>query len=305
MSKALLYELGKSISFGRLSLKAKVLWPMLLASSDDQGRGIAESDAVKWHVCPNVNEIEIPEIPALLAEMDKQGMIHLYHDERDRQLYQVIRWWEFQQHTWAHPSRYAAPEGWLDRERYQAKGGGHVTHNWDHPGGFVDTDKEPVTDLPSSLPSHPGRPTTKLNLTKPNLTKGEDLAANAAPETPAVNSDYQEIRQTWIALFPEKPKPRANNQTLQQKVTTRMKSAHFRENWGAALERASTSKFLAAAGWFDLGWFLRNDDHYERCLNGNYDDKKPSARASPSPKPAAARKAEIAENLRRRSNGNP
>lgn len=43
MTKALLHELGKSLSFGRLSLKAKVLWPMLLSTSDDQGRGTAEA----------------------------------------------------------------------------------------------------------------------------------------------------------------------------------------------------------------------------------------------------------------------
>ena len=92
MSKALLHELGKSISFGRLSLPAKVLWPMLLAASDDQGRGIAEPDVIKWHVCPNVVEIEIGNVPGLLGEMAEQDMIALYQDDRDRALYQIVNW---------------------------------------------------------------------------------------------------------------------------------------------------------------------------------------------------------------------
>ena len=115
----------------------------------------------------------------------------------------------------------------------------------------------------------------------------DSYAASAAPDTPApaTNADYQEIRQVWIALFPDKPKPRENNQTLQGKAKTRMQSTHFRENWHDALVRASGSKFLGTGSFFTLGWFLKNDDHYERCLDGTYDDKAPLARGSPIPEP--------------------
>jgi len=109
----------------------------------------------------------------------------------------------------------------------------------------------------------------------PQKTRETDIPQ---PDTSTVPHDqttaaYQEIRQTWIALFPEKRQPRAVNKTLQGKVRTRWRSDHFRENWQGALERASQSSFLQTAPWFDLGWFLRNDDHYDRCLAGNYDDK--------------------------------
>jgi len=92
----------------------------------------------------------------------------------------------------------------------------------------------------------------------------------------SASADYHAIRQRWRELFPEKPQPRANNKTLQGKTRTRMASKHFRDNWGSALIRASTSKFLEAGSWFDLAWFLENDMNYEKCLNGNYDDKKGS-----------------------------
>jgi hypothetical protein len=44
-----------------------------------------------------------------------------------------------------------------------------------------------------------------------------------------------------------------------------------------ALVRAAQSEFLNSSAWFDLGWFLQNDDHYERCLNGKYDNKGAAA----------------------------
>ena len=210
MSKALLHELGKSISFGRLSLPAKVLWPMLLAASDDQGRGMAEPDVIKWHVCPNVAEIEIGNVSGLLDEMAAQDMIALYQDDRDRAIYQIVRWWDFQQPSWAQPSKYSAPGGWLDRIRYQKKGAGLVTQNWADDGGWR-CEQEPPSDgdqgnegpgqeqssdlpstLPSDLPSQQGRGTIQDQYNSIQ----SDLAPGGAPppEPPAPK--------------PAKPKPR-------------------------------------------------------------------------------------------------
>lgn len=106
----------------------------------------------------------------------------------------------------------------------------------------------------------------------------DDLGATAPPESSnggGSSADYQEMRLAWAELFPKKPQPRENNQTLQGKVRTRMRSEHFRDNWLAALQRGARSKFLRDSPWFDFSWFVRNDDHYERCLNGKYDDTAP------------------------------
>ncbi len=98
----------------------------------------------------------------------------------------------------------------------------------------------------------------------------EDIAIRV---TSKCEANYLEIRQFWIDQFPEKPKPREDNATLRGKASTRMRSDHFQENWRVALIRASKSAFLAESGWFTLSWFLKNDDHYEKCLNGNYDNQ--------------------------------
>jgi hypothetical protein len=197
MTNALLHELGKSRSFGRLSLRAKVLWPMLLATSDDQGRGTAEPDAIKWYVCPNVSEIDIDDVPDLLSEMDKQGMVLLYECPDNGPAYQVVRWWEYQKHQWARPSKWTAPDGWTDRIRYSNRGDYHENVGWATTGGF---DAEDLTlsktksgkhdpefylenEVENSVDFQPNL--TEPNLTQPNLTQPPlDKAHSAVSEPP-------------------------------------------------------------------------------------------------------------------------
>lgn len=91
---------------------------------------------------------------------------------------------------------------------------------------------------------------------------------------PAIAAEFAELLQLWEETFPKKPQPRANNKTLQGKLKTRMKSVHFKENWQMALCKAGESQFLKDGDWFDLSWFLHNDDNYEKCLNGKYKDRQ-------------------------------
>ena len=179
MTKALLHELGKSLSFGRLSLRAKVLWPMLLASSDDQGRGTAEPDAIKWYVCPNVPEIAIADVPGLLQEMVDQGMILIYECSRGPLAYQIIRWWEYQSLRWARPSKFPPPDGWVDRIRYSDRGNITEEH-WDGSGGFQ---SDPTIDKPTVNRTEnciENSRDNQPNLTQLNLTK-EKKGASAIP----------------------------------------------------------------------------------------------------------------------------
>lgn len=179
MTKALIHNLGKSLSFGRLSLKAKVLWPMLLASSDDQGRGLAESDAIKWYVCPNVPEIAPDDVDTLLMEMVDQGMILLFECERGW-IYQVVRWWEYQQLQWARPSKYDAPEGWTDRIRFSNRGDYHEI-GWDTTGGLSAQDRpKPGRKQGRKQPSEPPLPKVDAqpNLTESNSTQSNPIQLN-------------------------------------------------------------------------------------------------------------------------------
>ena len=77
----------------------------------------------------------------------------------------------------------------------------------------------------------------------------------------------------WSELFPKKPQPRRNTKSLQSKIRARLKENEFREHWMEALERASKSSFLHSGSWFTLQWFVGNDEHWQRCYDGNYDGK--------------------------------
>ena len=121
-------SLSHSKSYGRLSLKGKVLWPLLFANADDQGRLSAEPDEIKWLVCPNVEEITKEEIPALLEEMQKEVLISIFSASSVSAI-QILQWWRYQHPQWAYPSRYPAPNGWKDHYRYKS-GGKATTFNW-------------------------------------------------------------------------------------------------------------------------------------------------------------------------------
>ena len=125
----LIYKaLSHSKSYGHLSLKGKVLWPLLFANADDQGRLGAEPDEIKWQVCPNVEEITKDEIPALLDAMQKETLIAIFGASTISAI-QILRWWTYQKPQWAYPSKYPAPNGWKDHHRYK-KGGRIVLMNW-------------------------------------------------------------------------------------------------------------------------------------------------------------------------------
>jgi hypothetical protein len=110
---------------------------------------------------------------------------------------------------------------------------------------------------------------------------------------------YCKMLVAWKYYFPDKPQPRHSTLSIRRKVNGRFRSQHFRDNWLSAIKQAGKSTFLQGSSWFDFEWFVKNDEHYERCLNGKYDDSPgPAVNGHKSP-PAASpptddRKARIA-----------
>jgi hypothetical protein len=150
----LLHSLGGSTSYGMLSWKAKILWPMMIADADDQGRHNTLAKPIKWTVCQNVDEIAIDEIPDLLAEMAEQEMILLYGENNCYG--QILNWWDHQPMSYARPSDYPPPDGWVDRVRYR-KGEDVIKQHWDCPGGFDPCSCQPYgNDAPKDTPTDGG-----------------------------------------------------------------------------------------------------------------------------------------------------
>ena len=115
--------------YGRLSLKACALFPLMWANADDQGRLPGEPEEIKYAVCPNIDHITKADIPALLEELDANQLIKLYNTSKTKAI-QMLDWWDVQRLQWAWPSEYAPPEGWQDRLRYKRGAKEVVTENW-------------------------------------------------------------------------------------------------------------------------------------------------------------------------------
>ena len=130
---------------GRVSLKAATLYDRVWINADDQGRVSGDPDEIKYTACPNLPDISKDDIPGLLLELEKQGLIQVYSTSRQTAI-QMLDWWQEQKLQWAYPSPYPPPEGWTDHLRYHPTPKEIITEKW------------PPSVLPSKLPSELAKP---------------------------------------------------------------------------------------------------------------------------------------------------
>jgi hypothetical protein len=256
----------QSESFSALTYRQRLLWIGLITTADDQGRGRAHPGLIRAAVFP-YDVISQDEIQDDLDAIGAAGMVLIYQVD-DKLYYQVLNWWEYQTPQWVGPSDFPAPADWEDRLRYHGKERRIITQNWPNtPDTTPDdkgSDKGRDKASPEALAGGKGK-----GKGKEEVKEEEDTRAFLA------------LLSRWSELFPEKTQPRPNNIKLREKAVTRMGETDFRENWEAALVRASRSSFCNESGWFQLSWFLYNGENWEKCLNGNYDDKPKRAAGPP------------------------
>ncbi len=119
---------------GSLGLMQRLLWiGIICACADDQGRLADIPAVIRSKVFP-YDDIKLAEIAEAVKKFAADGKLRAY-SASGRPLLQVVHWWRYQQPAWAEPSAYPAPEGWIDRIRWHARGG-LLTQHWDQPGGF-------------------------------------------------------------------------------------------------------------------------------------------------------------------------
>jgi hypothetical protein len=162
--------------YGRLSLKAIGLFPLLWANADDQGRLCGDPEEVKYTCCPNIDHITKADIPGLLEELQNNRLIQVYETAVSAAI-QLLDWWDIQRPQWAYPSEFPAPEGWKDRLRYHRSPTEVITQNWVAPGRF---DRSLPNVLPGALPE-------ELPSTLANTEKGVSKGYSTPPGSPLAN----------------------------------------------------------------------------------------------------------------------
>jgi len=119
--------------YGRLTLKACALFPLMWANADDQGRLCGDSEEIKYAICPNIDHITKADIPGILQELSQNNLIKIYETPKSTAI-QILDWWDVQRLQWAWPSEYEPPGGWQDRLRYKKGTSTVVTQNWNTSG---------------------------------------------------------------------------------------------------------------------------------------------------------------------------
>ena len=77
------------------------------------------------------------------------------------------------------------------------------------------------------------------------------------------------LLETWEIHFPNKTQPRPA--TYKTKIATRLRNPLFRESWLKAMKKANKSPHLQYSGWFQLRWFVHNDENFQKILDGVFD----------------------------------
>ena len=126
--------------FGVADPIIRLFWiGLITAVADDQGRLLDNSSLIRAKVFMYDRTITEEMIDEWLDTLNADNKIVRYQ-ENGKHLIQIIKWWDYQTPAWASPSKYPAPENWIDRVRCHVSGpkqGGSVhTDNWDQDGGY-------------------------------------------------------------------------------------------------------------------------------------------------------------------------
>jgi len=197
--------------YGRLSLKAIGLFPLMWSNADDQGRLCGDPEEIKYAVCPNIDHITKQDIPTLLKELQENNLILLYNTPKSAAI-QLLDWWDANQKMqWAWPSEYSAPEGWQDHLRYKKDSKTVVTQDWPVSGersgetivsAQVSGDEasgersgEKPRDFPLTTPS-------EKHKSKLRKRRGRGNSPEGSGEKPAPSLTGQTLLDYLVKVFP-------------------------------------------------------------------------------------------------------
>ena len=224
----------------------RLLWMFLPLITCREGRGMDNPVWIKAKAMPLRSDVTPTNVAKAMDWYAQHGMLQRYEVD-GRRFFAIRNWHRYQGVTTREaPSNYPEP-----------------------PAEELVTNSGPTQEQVSSSANH--HASASVSDSESSLSSGEGESVREGEDS-LDEKAYALVLDVWAKRFPSKPQPRANNRTLARKTLTRMEDAYFREHWEQALTRAARSKFLQGSSWFDLGWFVHNEDNWEKCYSGKYDD---------------------------------
>ncbi len=131
---------------GSLNYQHRILWiGIILSAADDQGRFEDRPGLLRGDIFPD-DDISLSDITSGIDAFERAGKVMRY-TSADKKLVQILNWWRYQGGSaWMSASKFPAPDGWIDHERYHGRGSKLITNNWP-------PDSTATNSLPSHLPS--------------------------------------------------------------------------------------------------------------------------------------------------------
>jgi hypothetical protein len=185
--------------FAALPPLGRLLMIGMINLADDQGRLKAHPVFLRSQIFP-YDVVEIEQIRVWLSQMTQSGTILLYQAD-GKDYVQFMNWWEYQSLSFAQPSDHPAPDGWLDRIRFNGKGNITLTYNWQKADGTQIEDTCDATGRPlpfvALLPrkNQGGRPKVRAG-------EQESSAAQQGNDDEKVPTFPSTFQPTFPSTFP-------------------------------------------------------------------------------------------------------
>ncbi len=208
--------------YGRLSLKAIGLFPLMWANADDQGRLCGDPEEIKYAVCPNIDHITKLDIPGLLKELQENELIKVYTTSKTEAI-QLLDWWDVHRPQWAWPSQFPPPEGWQDHLRYKKGAKEVVTQNWpvsgEHSGensiitqvSNEESSGETTKISPLTIP-HPIKETITIKRKRRGKRNSPERSGEKSPPSLTGSPLFDHLVDTFPKAFGRKPDSRETAQ---------------------------------------------------------------------------------------------
>jgi hypothetical protein len=140
----------QSESLATLTINQRYLFIGLFSNADDQGRLKGHPALVRSAIFP-FDDISLDQIQDNLKAIEEVGSITIYQKD-GKTIIQILGWWDYQSPQYATPSDLPAPDNWIDRINYNAKGNIRIRQNWK---GMPDLPEDNSKD---GAPRPPGSP---------------------------------------------------------------------------------------------------------------------------------------------------